>query len=158
MIRRLRTAHRIIWLGALIVLPAILVFGLGARRPIPLVAASRLPAAVPVGPASIWDTRAGSAVVKVVRLAADSTLTLELSNATALRGPDLLLYWTPRPLPVHAIDSSDILLGQASGQAVHLFPLPSAVLARAGSLLLFSLPLDSVLGERPLNVTAPPVP
>jgi len=151
MIRRLRSAHRIVWLVALLVLPAVVVLGLGARRPPPLVAPEGMPPALPLGPSFTWVTQAGSVVASLVRLAGDSTLALELSGATALRGPDLLLYWSPRPRPIDTLDSLDILLGSVSGQPRRRFPLPAAAGIQPGSIVLFSLAHHAVLGARALD-------
>jgi hypothetical protein len=157
MIRRLRTAHRVIWLAGLVLLPAIVVLGLDARRP-PLLSAPRpLPAAFPLAPPSAWATPAGTVMVALVRIAADSTMALEFTGALALRGPDLLFYWSPRPPPVTGIDSSDVLLGPASGQPIRRYPIPATALTRPGSVLLYSLAHQTLMGARPVTTAFAPV-
>lgn len=151
MIRSLRSAHRVVFLVAAVILPVLLVEGLRARRPLPLAAAVALPSAAPASPPLTWSTSAGSAIVTLVRAGTDSNaLDVQLSPATAFRGPDLLLYWTSRSLPVDDVARLDVLLGAVSGQPARRFRLPPDVRPGHGSLLLFSLAHNNVVGAMAL--------
>jgi hypothetical protein len=159
MIQPLRSAHRVVFLLAALVLPALLVAGLRARRPSPLMAAVPLPAATPAGPSLTWKTRGGTAIISLVQPGAGGGgLEIELSPATAFRGPDLLLYWTARGLPVDDLAPADVLLGEVSGQPVRRFQLPPAVGPGQGSLLLFSLAHHEVIGTTALPSLPPGTP
>lgn len=151
MIRPLRSAHRVVFLLAAFVLPALLVAGLRARRPPPLVAAAPLPTATPMGPPLTWKTAGGTAILTLIQPRAGAGgFEIELSPATAFRGPDLLLYWTSRNPPIDDVAQSDILLGEVSGQPVRRFQLPPDVRPGQGSLLLFSLAHHEVVGTTSL--------
>jgi hypothetical protein len=155
MIKPLRSVHRAVFVLAAVVLPALLVAGLRARRLPPLVPVAILPAAVPVGPPLPWSTAAGTAVVTLVRERPESALEVELAPATAFRAPDLLLYWTSRSLPVDDVGQPDALLGTVSGEPVKRFRLPPLVQAGHGSLLLFSLAHHSIVGATALPSDSP---
>jgi hypothetical protein len=137
-----------VFLLAAVALPALLVAGLRARRPPPLAAPVSLPAGTPVSPPLIWKTASGTAIVTLIQSRAGASgVEIELSPATSFRGPDLLLYWSSRSLPVDGVAQSDLLLGEVSGQPVGRFRLPPAVRPGQGVLLLFSLAHHEIVGS-----------
>ena len=147
MIRPLRSVHRVVFLVAAVALPALLVAGVRARRPLPLAPVVPLPVVATVAPPLIWNTSAGTTTVTLVGPGADSSsLEVELAGAPPLRGPDLLLYWTSRRIPVEDLDSADALLGAVAAQPVNRYRMPRSVQPGQGSLLLFSLAHHAVLG------------
>ncbi|MEO8031524.1 MAG: hypothetical protein ABJC74_08550 [Gemmatimonadota bacterium] len=151
MIRRLRTAHRFIFVIAAVVLPAILVTGLLARRPLPLAAPPEGSRATTISATHDWATTVGTVKLSLARITGDSThLAVRLSGVAALRAPDLLLYWTGRPLPIAEIRPTDALLGPVSGEPIRVFALPPAAPSGQGSLLLYSLGHRALVGVAPV--------
>ena len=144
MIQALRRVHRRAFWVLAVVLPLILLAGLGARRarvPSTLLAA-RLPDTARLVRKSnaLWHRHAVQTVFY-----ADSNrpgqIFLVLHPAQAWNEPDLLLYWSADPpqgntVPAHA----QLLDAFAAGK---VFELPPNA-ATGGHLLLFSLPHQSV--------------
>ncbi len=151
MIRRLRIAHRMIFVIAAVVFPATLVSGLLVRRPMPLVAPPGRERATTISATQDWVTRVGTVKISLARIAGDSTrLAVQLSGIAALRAPDLLLYWTDRPLPISEIQPADALLGPVSGEPIRFFALPPDAQPGQGSLLLYSLGHRALVGAVPV--------
>jgi len=155
MIRRLRRRHRRLILGLVLVLPAGFAWSVASRRPV--AAAHELPTALaepaPAGGRvlAVRDILLGPVILKT-RLLADSAsrrLTLELTPATDPREPDPLVYWSPEapePESGAGIPPEAVLLGSLVGTRTRSFSLPAEAAARDGSLLLYSLGHQSVLG------------
>jgi hypothetical protein len=156
--RRLRSAHRAIWLVALIALPVIIVSGLEARRAVPLVAALPGPRGEALTAATRWWTGAGAFTVTPVRVEGDSAVAIEVRNSSSPGAPDLLLYWTRKQESAGAIDSGDVLLGSAKGTASSLFRLPAEARGGESALLLYSLAQRQLLGRLPLTDGRPHTP
>ncbi len=172
MIHRLRSAHRVIWVAAAILLPAIIGSGLQARHPAPLVAAPPIPAAEVLAPGTTWWTGAGVLTVTPLGIPGDSVPAIEVAFQSTPGAPDLLLYWTRRdessdssnsPVPIGAdlflpVASSDVLLGPAGATSPRRFRLPTESRGGVSALLLYSPADRQLLGRMPLTDGRPDPP
>ena len=145
MIQPLRVVHRRAFVTLALILPAIMLIGLGARRsrPGPGVHAADLPAAAYVVRESskLWqkhliDSRFYSG--------ADGSqdIYLVLQPAEKLNEPDLLLYWDTNAPQADVLSGSAQLLGAFRTDEVFRLPLNEK---RAGYLILFSPAYQTVL-------------
>ncbi|HKV73988.1 MAG TPA: hypothetical protein VJN95_05685 [Gemmatimonadales bacterium] len=164
MIHRLRSAHRVIWAAAVILLPAIIGTGLQARHPAPLVAAPSIPAAEALAPGTTWWTGAGVLTVTPLRIIGDSVPAIEVAFQSTPGAPDLLLYWTRRDEGSDSNDvlfpavSSDVLLGPAEGKDPKVVRLPAEAKGGESALVLYSLGHRELLGRMPLTDGRPHAP
>jgi len=157
--RRLRHRHRWMVLGLALVLPAAFSWTLASRRLDP--GTGQLPAVLadpPAGHGQVLAVREfllGSVIVNS-RLMADSAsrqMTLEITPRTDPREPDPLLYWSPEAPEAESgsgVPPDAVLLGSLRGTRTRSFPLPKDAATRDGSLLLYSLGHQSVLGAATL--------
>jgi len=139
MIQPLRTAHRRIFVALALVLPAILLAGIGARhpRPGPNLHAPEVPAtAYLVREANgLWRQHAIESKF-YSRSDRPRDIYVVLQLAPELNEPDLLLYWAVNVPQGNSLPSEAQVVGAyISGKA---FPLPLEK-ERAGHLILFSL-------------------
>ncbi len=172
MIHRLRSAHRMIWVAAAILLPAIIGSGLQARHPAPLVAPPSIPGAEVLAPGTTWWTGAGVLTVTSLQILGDSAPAIEVAFQSTPGAPDLLLYWTRRdessdssntPVPIGAdfflpVDPSDVLLGPTAGTEPRIFRLPAAARGGESALLLYTPAYRELLGRLPLTDSRPHAP
>jgi hypothetical protein len=145
MIQPLRTMHRRVFVGLALLLPAILLVGLGARFPRQRLSApaDQLPNSAHLMRKSdtLWQKHAmQSEFYSDSEHPGDIHLVLQ-STQEAIE-PDSLLYWsTDQPqgdsVPAHAQLLGAFIAGK-------VFTLPSS-LGRTGYLVLFSLPHHTVL-------------
>jgi len=156
---RLRQRHRWMVLSLALVLPAAFFWTVSSRR---LDAGiHQLPAALADPPPgrgevlAVRDILLGSTIVNS-RLLLDSAsrqLTLEITPRTDPRQPDPLLYWSPEapePESGAGVPPDAVLLGSLVGTRTRSFPLPREAATEDGSLLLYSLGHQSVLGAASL--------
>lgn len=149
MIRPLRQRHR--WMIPLLALAGagVFVLALLARGPMPVM--DMLPTALQATPdpaAPTWETadRWGDLGLTMQRRAHSLTLI----PATALKQPDLLLYWVDtEPATATDVPSGALLLGAFGGAQAQTFDLPPHQ-DLPGHLLLYSLPQKRVLGTASL--------
>ena len=101
------------------------------------------------------DVILGSVIVNT-RLLVDTAshqLTLELTPTTDPRAPDPLVYWSPEapePESGAGVPREAVFLGSLVGTRTRSFPLPREAATQDGSLLLYSLGHQSVLGAASL--------
>jgi hypothetical protein len=138
MIQPLRTVHRRAFVALALVLPAILVIGLGARRPhlLPNANATAVPAGAEkvMESSNLWKKHAiRSTIYAQPQRPLDRYVVLH--PAQDLNEPDLLLYWTAEA------PAGNVLPGEAQLAGVFApdkaFLLPSSEKG-AGHLVLFS--------------------
>jgi hypothetical protein len=149
MIQPLRTVHRRVFVGLALVLPAILLVGLGARH-------SRLPWSVPAAQLpnsahllrksdTLWQKQTiRSEFYSDSNHPGDIFLVLNpvaLQPAQEAIGPDLLLYWSTDQPQGDSVPARAQLLGAFIGGKVFTLPVS---LGRTGYLVLFSLPHHTV--------------
>jgi hypothetical protein len=143
MIQPLRTVHRRTFVVLGFVLPAILVVGLGARRP--QRHASAIAAQVPDSAQlvrksdSLWQRHAMQ--TQFYRDPRKQEIYAVLLPAQELNQPDLLLYWAANAQQGESLPTDAQLLGSfTAGKAL---VLPSGA-QRGGHLILFSLAHQAV--------------
>ncbi len=145
MIQPLRTLHHRAVIALAFALPAIVVAGLGARRPVapPPSHAMQLPSSAVVIRKS--DTLWHKHVVETVFFA-DSRqpgeVEISLHPMQDLNEPDLLLYWCADQPQGDSLPTSAQLIGPFIADQPFVLPLRRV---RAGYLVLFSLPHHSLI-------------
>ena len=138
MIQPLRVGHRRTFVGLAVVLPAILLIGLGARnsRPAEGVRIADVPAASNVvrESSNLWQNHA---IHSTFYSRADRPQEVEvaLQSADALNSPDLLLYWADKAPQGNALPGEAKLVGAFRTGKALLIPLNEK---RTGYLVLFS--------------------
>jgi hypothetical protein len=147
MILALRQRHRRIVFSLGVLLPAVFVIGIAARRPVPVV--SSLPAALAPEPSHIdrvvWDRadlwpRTGIRTRLLASPGDGESFAVELSAAKEIVQPDLLVYWIPgNPKIASALPGGAVLLGAFVQAKPVALPLPGEAAAGDGVLLLYSL-------------------
>jgi hypothetical protein len=150
----LRRLHRVAFAVLVVVLPVVFAAGLAARRPPPTM--DRLPAALQDGAVplafvhverhTVW---AGRDVTVRLRADADppSRAEVEVSSGEAIDRPDLLLYWADSgSAPAAALPAGARLLGGWAGVGTRRLALSPDAIARGGTLVLYSLGLQEVVG------------
>lgn len=146
MIQPLRIVHRRTFVVLGFVLPAILLVGLGARRPQlrPIAIAAQVPgSAQPVGKSdSLW--RKYAIQTQFYRDPRKQEVYVVLLPMQELNEPDLLLYWATHAPKEKSLPTDAQLLGSfAAGKALAL-PLGAE---RGGHLILFSLAHQAVVDD-----------
>jgi sirohydrochlorin ferrochelatase len=144
MIQPLRAVHRRAFVALALVLPAILLIGLGARRPRPgpSAHATEVPATAYLVRESsgLWQKHAIQSKF-YSKSDRPQDIYVVLQPARELNEPDLLLYWAANAPQGRSLPTEAQLVGSfTAGKA---FVLPLSV-ARAGHLILFSLPHQTV--------------
>jgi len=139
MIQPLRTVHRRAFVTLAVVLPAILLAGIGARHPgmSPTERAPELPATAYLVRETngLWSQH--SIDTKFYdRSDRPKDIYVVLRPTQALNEPDLLLYWSTSTPQGNSLPSESLLV--APYAADEAFPLPPEN-ERAGNLILFSL-------------------
>lgn len=149
MIRRLRQAHRLVFVFLALAIPVLLTRAF-ASRPLSPRSAQLLPAGGAISTSDItatWVTQLGALRYRLDQPnVANSPAFIAFGPAATLRGPDLLVYWTSRAAPVATIEDGDLLLGRLDGAAPVVIPLPPAASDSFGTLVLYSLAHRSVVG------------
>ena len=145
MIQPLRVIHRRAFVTLALMLPAILLLGLGARRPRlgPIAQATGVPATAYVVRESgkLWQKH--SIHSKFYSWPDGSQdIYLVLQPAQSLNEPDLLLYWDTNAPQTNGLSGEAQLLGAFSTGKVFRLPLNEK---RAGTLVLFSPANQTVL-------------
>ena len=144
MIQPLRVAHRRAFVGLAVVLPAILLIGLGARvsRPGQSVLTPDVPA-----PASVVRESSNSWQNHIIhstfyrRTDRPQEIDVVLQSAQDLNAPDLLLYWSDNAPQGNALPGAAKLLGPFTTGKAFLIPLNET---STGYLVLFSAAYRSV--------------
>jgi hypothetical protein len=152
MIQPLRTVHRRAFVLLAWLLPAILLAGLGMRRPRlqPAAGASQVPASAHLMKASgaLWQKHAIRSEFYSEPGAPQEGYVV-LRPEQTVDEPDLLLYWAEDAPPGNALPPRARLLGSFAAGKVFILPVGSE---RAGHLVLFSLAhqriFDSTTGEK----------
>lgn len=143
MIIALRQRHRRIFFALGIFLPAVLVVGVAARRPVPVTAT--LPGVLeaaekfdPSGPPRDGLFPKSAVSVQWLRGQNNSgALAVRFSAAKDFVKPDLMVYWVAgNPKATDALSANAVLLGAFAAAAL---PLPAAARDSAGVFVLFSL-------------------
>jgi len=150
MIQPLRSLHRRTFLTLAIVLPAILLAGLGARRPRPAEGTVAMPA-------SAYLTRKADNLWKVHAIRSDfygdrehpQQTRLLLTPAQDFGEPDLLLYWSNSEPQENALPPDARLLGPFTPHAP--FALPQSDHAPNGHLVLYSLAHRTIVDSATLE-------
>jgi hypothetical protein len=137
MTQPLRSVHRRAFVGLTVVLPAILLVGLAARRrPRPSAIAAQMPgvAQLVMKSDSLWKKHAIQS--QFYRDPSKHDIYVVLLPARALNDPDVLLYWAANLPQGGSLPTDAQLVGSfAAGKA---FVLPSSA-EPGGHLVLFSL-------------------
>ena len=144
MIQPLRTAHRRAFVTLAFVLPAVLLVGLGARRPRPLANATvtQLPGPMHLVSKSgiLWQKHSMH-----TEFYGDSTrpqnVYVVLRAEHELNEPDLLVYWSANEPKGNALPGDAQLVGAFTNSNALLLPLDEK---RSGHLVLFSLAHQNV--------------
>lgn len=142
MIRPLRRRHRRMVVVLAVVLPALFLFALRARRPLPEVNAlvetvdrvGRLDG-TPVDVALAWSTDDG--IPEIAARVWSEGRVLELLPAADPARPDVLVYWQPARSGTPGAGS--LLLGAMAGDEPRRFRLPDEARRADGHLLLWSV-------------------
>ncbi len=148
MIRAHRRRHRLIFLGAALIAPAILIASLSIRRAPPIVAP--LPPALQDSEQALaaWEpasearaTIAGTNLSVRVLRGSDGAFAIELRPDRPLRLPDVLVYWTATT-PTEVLPADATLLGTMRGERPFRARLPQARATGAidtpGALLFYT--------------------
>jgi hypothetical protein len=139
MIQPLRTVHRRIFVALALVLPAVLLVGIGARypRPSPNANAPEAPATAYLLRESdgLWQKHAIEAKF-YTRSDRPRDIYVVLQPAQELNEPDLLLYWTVNEPQGNSLPSKSQFVGVYTAGKAFVLPLEKE---RAGHLILFSL-------------------
>jgi hypothetical protein len=144
MIQPLRTVHRRAFLGLALVLPAILLVGLGARHP-----RQRLSVPAAQLPNSAHLLRKSDTLWQKHTIQSDfyndsnhpGDVFVVLHTTHEAIEPDLLLYWSTDPPQGDSVPAHARLLGAFIAGKVFTLPMS---LGRTGYLVLFSLPHQTV--------------
>lgn len=153
MIRSLRRRHRAMTTAIAIVLPLLFLAGIAARKAIPRMEIP--PALTPVEETFselIFQKNYFRPELDIAaRVFADSLppsrLAVELHPQRYLKIPDILVYWSETPPNAgDKMPESSYLIGTLAGTERRRFPLPSAALDSDGSLILYSLAQQRVIG------------
>ena len=139
MIQPLRTVHRRAFVTLALVLPAILLAGIEARHPRPILTgrSSGLPPTAHLLRESngIWAQH--SIATKFYgRSDRPKDIYVVLRPMQALNEPDLLLYWSTNTPRGNSLPSESVLVAPYSADEAFALPLEKE---RAGNLILFSL-------------------
>jgi hypothetical protein len=143
MIRPLREFHRRVFVGLALVVPAILLIGIGARRrPDSRLGSSSLPATWYVVKRSnfLWQKHTILSTFYSTP-GRPQDIHVVLAPAHELNEPDLLLYWTDDAPHGNALPVEAQLVGAFAAGRPFLLPLDEE---RAGHLVLFSSALQTV--------------
>lgn len=143
MISSLRSLHRRTFVTLAIVLPAILLIGIGARpHPGSSFGSSSLPATwyVVKQSSSLWHKNTILSTFYSTP-SRPQDIHVVLGPSHELNEPDLLLYWANEPPSGNALPAEAQLIGAFSAGHAFLLPLNEK---RAGHLLLFSSALQTV--------------
>lgn len=149
MIQPLRSAHRRAWFALAVVLPALLVVGLMARRP-RLIADSRIndsEALVPIRQSDhLWAKHTIHSAF--LRRASDPTkVQVVLEPLDDLSVPDLLVYWSAEMSGNDNLPANAVLLGTFKKSS----PLLLRESDRKGFLILYSLAHQSIVDAASLE-------
>ena len=138
MIQPLRVVHRRAFVALALVLPAILLIGLGARRPgfAPRAHPTGVPDTVNVvrESSNLWQKHAIQSKF-YSRSDRPQNIYLVLQPAQELNEPDLLLYWVTNPPRGDILPADAQLVAAFTTGKAFLLPLEEK---RAGHLVLFS--------------------
>jgi len=138
MIQPLRTAHRRVFVGLALVLPALLVVGLGARPPVmrPLMSARTATTLEnPIHASPVMWQRHGIESAFYRSGTGSGQVSVVLTPKDEMAEPDLLVYWASGEAQGNSLPPGAELLGAyASGRS---FLLPRT--AGAGRIILYSL-------------------
>jgi hypothetical protein len=144
MIQPLRVAHRTAFVVLAVVLPAILLIGLGARTsPLgesALIADVPAPASVVMESNNLWQNHAIRSTF-YDRSDRPPETDIVLQSARNLHAPDLLLYWAANPPQGNFLLTEARLVGEFKAGRTFLLPLNDK---RTGYLVLFSSAHQSV--------------
>ena len=144
MIQPLRVAHRGVFVELAVVLPAILLIGLGARtsRPDQGVLIADVPAAANVvrKSSNLWQNHTIHSTF-YSRSDRPQEIDVVLQSAQDLNSPDLLLYWADNAPQGNALPGEAKLVGAFRTSKAFLIPLNEK---RTGYLVLFSSAHQSV--------------
>jgi hypothetical protein len=138
MIQPLRAVHRRAFVAMAVVLPAILMIGLGARRPrlAPIAHTTDAPVTAHVVRDSnnLWQKHA---IQSKFYSTSDhpQDIIVVLQTAQELNEPDLLLYWSASEPQGNALPGDGELVGAFTNGKAYLLPLDER---RSGYLILFS--------------------
>ena len=144
MIQPLRKIHRRAFLASAVVLPILFVSGVASRQPLPEAPAT--PSQTP-RLAKISETafRVNGATLTTRVFKYDGTLALQISTATPLLAPDVLVYFSAAS-PTQAPTNDSLFLGAfIPGQ---LYPLPKNP---RGYITLYSLAQKQTLASFPVG-------
>ena len=144
MIQPLRTVHRRTFVALAVILPAILVAGIEARRP-----STSLTGRDPELPATAHLVRESSELWKqhpiqtkfYGRSDSPKDIYVVLRPMQPLNEPDLLLYWSTKTPQGNSLPSESLLIAPYTADEAVALPLEKG---RAGNLILFSLAHQSV--------------
>ncbi len=155
MIRRLRQGHRVVFVFLALGIPVLLTRAFASRPREPLSVPPSPPAAT-IDASDLtgsWMTQLGPLRYRrEPPTAGNSPASIALGPAGALRAPDLLVYWTRRDAQLSTIEDGDFLLGRLDGEVPVVFSLPPGATDSSGTLVLYSLAHQSVVGALELPV------
>lgn len=160
MIRRLRRTHRVVFVFLALVIPVLLTRAF-ASRPLQTLSPPPLPRAASINASDLtatWMTQLGPLRYREEPATSNTPATIALGPASALRAPDLLVYWTRRDAPLSTIENGDRLLGRLDGVSPAVMALPLEASTNAGTLVLYSLAHQSVVGTLGLAAGEEPRP
>jgi hypothetical protein len=144
MIQPLRTLHRRAFVALAFLLPAILVIGLGARRPRLAQGLRAIDVPAPVSllreSGGLWQNHAIQSNF-YSRLDRPQDIYVVLQPLQELNEPDLLLYWAGNAPLGNSLPPDARIVGAYRKNNAFLLPLNSE---RAGNLILFSLAHQTV--------------
>jgi len=154
MIRSHRRRHFRVFASLAVLLPLVLVAALSSRQRAPVM--DPAPAVLDGRAGDGWtaidsgEAQVGGTVIELRLLesiAAPARLGVELMPASALRAPDVLVYWSAASETVNGgLPSDAVLLGPLAGPRLGRFALPVNRGGQPGSLILYSVAHRAVLG------------
>lgn len=153
MIRSLRRRHRVMTTAIAIILPLLFMAGIAARKAIPRmeIPPALAPAEEKFSELIFRKSNFWPELDIAARVFADSIppsrLAVELHPQRYLKIPDILVYWSETPASAgDKMPESAYLIGTLAGTEQRRFPLPPAALDSDGTLILYSLAQQKVIG------------
>ncbi|MEM7350286.1 MAG: hypothetical protein AAF657_05740 [Acidobacteriota bacterium] len=150
MIAPLRRRHRWMTMLLAVVLPVLYIVALAGRQAEPIMAA--VPSVLAVGTVAGGEATAEGLAIEGLPVTArvvlsGSSWTLELTPSEPLARPEVLVYWSDTAGPAERLPDGAYLLGAFGGVRAQAYAVSEAVMGRPGSLVLYSLGHQEVLGS-----------
>lgn len=150
MIRSLRVRHRRVVVGLAVLVPAVFIAGLAARRPAGK--GISLPPGLQTEPATsvLLQLEGGDRLDWSVALLDPAEVEGPPRVAVTLRSdpklPELLVYWARGgPAPAERLPDAGRLLGPLPGSGTAVFEMPLRAFVYEGQLVVYSLPHGEVI-------------